>query len=320
MPRAVEGTLLHGGHSFEQVPAIAMPRLVPILLCACLAITAGAAGAADHDTAARDTPCAAAYHADLVAIRAIAGRRIAAAIEAAREGDEHLKGKWLFPPPRRVARNLRDAHALAGKAVRTHGRDPWFRGDNATWLTRKLRNDLERYLEQPLRTGLCAPPGPMLAFLEEKLAQIKPRMGVVARAYKEALDAAHETSAIALVGLADSVTGAIAAAPAPDSSPRQAVASVLVARFRATMNLPAADGPERDALADLTASRKEIHAHPAMRRGTDLRKTLLPALQSLERAAYLERINAVYIEYHGAFRDTLDAIRIANRARCTCDR
>ncbi|MCB1511045.1 MAG: hypothetical protein KDJ36_09080 [Hyphomicrobiaceae bacterium] len=179
-------------------------------------------------------------------------------------------------------------------------------------LTHRMSSELSGYLTQPRLATLCTGASAMLAFYEGKLQTIQALAGA-ARAQRQASWVAAQNTNKLLAGsaLPDDKAKAVAM--------MQAALVALAARFMTRERLSALRG-EPDPIAALAVIESALKTPAAQESAPNSLASARFALRNLETAYYAYRRAAKYEAVAQALSSTIDAIRGAHAATCSCSR
>lgn len=250
--------------------------------------------------------CADAYRDALRLIRLSEFADLRAAVEASRTSDAGLPGRLMF------ARAPADSTApakFAEQIARTRGVDGFFTTEDARWVSGRVIRDLDAYLGQDLYPGLCTGVAQWTAAMEAQVDRFAKRAAQTRALLAQFMPAVTEAAAAAGGGPGGEIGGEGSGTGSHD-------AALLAAELLGALGA-GTDG--RSGAGVFAAAHAWIGSG---RRGTDeaQRREIDAAFAMLERQWYLELAAARADAVAGGFAGTLEAIRAAHRATCTCRR
>jgi hypothetical protein len=248
--------------------------------------------------------CADAYHVALRKVRYEEFAAMRAALEAVGKPDASLPGGTVFPLSRGIGRDVAGAARSADAFAARQGVDEYYRTEEMRWLTGRLIGDISVYLGQDRYPGLCTGAPEWTGILEKYADRFTKRVEEIA-----ALRAATEVAAMPLV--------AFAREDEPAESGNQAFGAEAAAEALLVMTGSAGVRSVHGAAVFEAAHGALDSAGDAL--APDRRKALVEAFGALERLWYLELAERRAAAAADGFAETLQAIRSAHAATCTCD-
>lgn len=244
--------------------------------------------------------CAEAYYEALRLIRLSRFADLRAAVEASRKAEVELPGRFVFG---QSPAGASAAVKFADQIARARGLDAFFATEDAKWVSGRIIRDMDAYLGQDLYPGLCTGVAQWTAAMETHVDRFARRAAQTRALLAEFAPAAADSLAAAggELGGEGSGTGGHDAA---------ALAAELLSSVGGEADTLAGVGVFAAARDWIGSGRHEL--------SESRRRELDAAFAMLERQWYLELALDRAEGVAGGFAGTLEAIRAAHRARCTC--
>jgi len=245
--------------------------------------------------------CADAYHAALRQIRYNEFAALRAAVDASRVAEKSLPGgtRITFKPDggKQVASAVRFAEGFA----RARGLDSYYTSKDIRWVTGRLINDIAVYLGQDRYPGLCTGVDEWTAILEDYMGRFTKRADEI-NAYREALEpTVNELVTAASQGDVSLGNG--------DTDARTTAAELLSA-------IGYAGTPDAGVGIFVTARKAGSEEDGILT--ADRRQAATEGFAALERLWYLDLAARKAEAVANGFTGTIEAIRNAQKATCTC--
>lgn len=245
--------------------------------------------------------CADAYHAALRKVRYEEFDRLRAAVDASREPDGELPGGAVIAYRAEKGGDEAAAIRFAEQIARSRGLDGYYGMDDVVWVSGRLIADIGAYLGQDRYPGLCTGVAEWTGVLRDFVGRFTRR--------------ADETTSFR-AGMEPAARQAVAAAGEAGVDQGSSVVEAWPEAAALFASIAGAGAPPQG-VAIFAAAGDAIDAAgdtlPAERRAA-----LKKAFGSLERLWYLELAEGRAKAVAEGFTGTLDAIRNAHAATCTC--
>ncbi|TCT12069.1 hypothetical protein EDC22_103384 [Tepidamorphus gemmatus] len=254
--------------------------------------------------------CARAYHDALRLVRLSEFADLRAAVEASLTPDTDLPGRLIFV---RAPADSTAPAKFAGQIARTRGVDGFFTTEDARWVAGRVIRDIDAYLGQDLYPGLCTGVVQWTAAMEAQVDRFARRAAQTRALLDAFLPAVSDTAASIGGGLAAEIGGEIGG---EGSGPGRHDAELLAAELLAAL------GTRTDGLsgAGVFAAAQGWIGSGSHGLGEAERRAVDAAFAMLERQWYLEMAATRADAVADGFARTLEAIRAAHGATCTCRR
>jgi hypothetical protein len=245
--------------------------------------------------------CADAYHDALRQVRYNEFAALRAAVDASQESDKSLPGRTelTFKPDggKSVAAAVRFSESFA----RARGLDSYYTSKDIRWVTGRLIKDIGIYLGQDRYPGLCTGVEQWTGVLQDYMGRFTKRVDEIESDRTALADAVG-----ALVTAASE--GDVSMGSGDDEAWETAAALLQDIGFKGTPPSGVA----------LFASVDKALAEDNENLTTDQRQAMSEAFAGLERLWYLNLAVKKASAVSDGFTGTLDAIRSAQKANCTC--
>lgn len=238
--------------------------------------------------------CPGAYRAALQAVRAGALAELREAVKAMRRGDPALPLGLRFRPPVPARGAAGEPARLAAAIASRRGGDPELTRNPLNYTADRTILELDQYMSQRAIPTLCTGAGTVAAVYGKAFAPVEQRLAAIRRAA-----AAARTAEVASVG------GTSGEGDLAERVRRAVVNAQLVP--------PEAESLAGPPLAVLAQARAA-----ALKPGTRLDPAVAGALSAMEIEAWLTTAEAGANRLSGAFTATVEGIRAAHAASCTC--
>jgi len=246
--------------------------------------------------------CADAYHAALRQVRYNQFAALQAAVDAARDTDASLPGGREIPFQPEGGKQVAAAVRFAEGFARAKGLDSYYTSKDMRWVTGRLLHDIAVYLGQDRYPGLCTGVAEWTAILEDYMGRFTKHAGEL-KSYRDAL----EPTVSDLVAAASE--GTVSMSSGDDEAWETAAALLAGAGYTAT--------PPNG--ADIFSAVKGALPTDPETMTADQRQAMTEAFAALERLWYLNLAVKKASAVADGFTGTLDAIRDAQKATCTCN-
>jgi len=265
-------------------------------------------------------PCASAYHDALARIRETEVPALEQTMKSINTGWRDLPGKWTFPPLRLSKdKPYRTLIYRASRMIRTRGIDLKLKTHLRHQLLDRLVTDLKIYTGQRPAAALCTGAQNYMDVLEGRLAPLSTRTAKRSVYFERSAQITDWKLAKAEAALASPGNPE----KKPDPAKLKRMARAVQAARRLWVTIVDADGAPgrmvghvqrlraiRDDLEGVKPGRKSSLAAPW--------RAVQIALSGVESLAYIQGSHAKHTEIHGAFLETMSAVRSAHGEECSC--
>jgi hypothetical protein len=293
--------------------------------------------------------CGHRFHSALTAVYARQQSLLETGLAPMRQPIAGLPGRWLFvvdnkaakPPAGKPAKKLKlaswgpdEAHILAaaGTVMANRGTAPAFARRGALeWISKRVMTDLALFMKQPAHPAICTGTGVMLDYFLQNSRSLRAAIGDTSMTSQVALEVARARTEAALAAtpgssdlVASNTVAAFEVALMPQEGPRlpdDATAkdlAVAIATSRLDAGTAASVRQASDAIGALSVLARLRDDGALSGDAPGALEPILPALASIEIAAYLEIAAQHYARIDEAIFGTMRMIDRQHAAACVC--